>query len=250
MINHAKQRLLAGQQALGIVAGLGSTLATAILTNAGYDFILVDNQHGDWDDTSSLAAFRSISLGHAVPMTRVRIGDYTSIGRLLDRGALGVVVPMINTPADARAAVYATRYPPAGGRSWAPPLSAHYGSDYDTWANQEILLTVQIETAQGVENAEEILGVAGVDGCWIGPFDLARSLGVDLNSSEGVRQHEEAILRVLDACKKTGKIPGIYAGNLKDARRWLEHGFLFVTTGSDSGLLSAGAQQALHELRH
>ena len=245
MINAAKKRMLTGEPALGIVAGLGSPQAIAMLANAGYDFILVDNQHGNWDDTSSLEAFRCISLGSAVPMTRVRIGDYTSIGRILDRGALGVAVPMVNTAGDARAAVYATRYPPAGGRSFAAPLATHYGPDYLGWANQQVLLMVQIETVQGLENVEEILGVEGVDGCWIGPMDLGLSLGVDRETQEGARIHEVAMLRILEACHKTGKIPGTFTGNVEEARRRLDQGFLFVSVGSDGGLLVSGAQQAL-----
>ena len=145
---------------------------------AGFDFVLVDNQHGDWDDATTLAAFRAISLGNATPVARVRQNDFYAIGRLLDRGALGIVVPMVNSADEARAAAFAMRYPPYGGRSYAGSLAVHYGPDYDTWADREVFLAVQIETAQAAEHAEEIMAVEGVDGCWIGPMDLARSLGV------------------------------------------------------------------------
>ena len=246
--NMAKQKMLAGQPALGLVSVLGSTLATGLMANAGYDFVLVDNQHGDWDDTRSLAAFRTISLGNAVPMTRVRTGDYPSIGRLLDRGSLGIIVPMVNTRADALAAAYATRYPPEGGRSWGAPLATHFDSDYRERANQEIFLAVQIETVQAVDNAEDILSVPGVDGCWIGPSDLAASLGVDLATAEGKQTYDAAILRVLEACRRTGKIPGLYTPNAEHARRWLDRGFLFVTVGGDNDLLINGAAQSLDAL--
>jgi 4-hydroxy-2-oxoheptanedioate aldolase len=244
MINTAKQRMLAGQPALGIVLGMGSPTVAGIVAACGFDFVLVDNQHGDWDDATTLAAFRNVSLGSAIPMARVRQNDFYAIGRLLDRGALGIVVPMVNSADEARDAAFAMRYPPYGGRSFAGCLAVHYGSDYDTWADREVFLAVQIETAQAAEHAEEILAVEGVDGCWIGPVDLARSMGVAV----GAPAHQDAILRVLEACRHTGKIPGIYAPNAATARRRIEQGFRFVTTADDGGLIAAGAREVLRQL--
>jgi 4-hydroxy-2-oxoheptanedioate aldolase len=244
MINTMKQKLLAGEPALGIVLGTGSPTAAGIAARCGFDFVLVDNQHGDWDDTSTFAAFRAISLGPSVPVARVRQNDFYTIGRLLDRGALGIVVPMVNSVEEARAAAFAMRYPPRGGRSFALSLAAHYGTDYDTWANDEVFLAVQIETAQAAEHAEEIMAVEGVDGCWIGPMDLARSMGVGV----GTQAHQDAILRVLDACHKTGKIPGVYAPNAAVARDRVEQGFRFVTAADDGGLIDEGAREVLRQL--
>jgi 4-hydroxy-2-oxoheptanedioate aldolase len=244
MINVAKQRLLAGQPALGIVLGMGSPTVAGIAARCGFDFVLVDYQHGDWDDASALAAFRAISLGTAIPVARVRQNDFYAIGRALDRGALGIVVPMVNSADEACAAAFAARYPPRGGRSFADSLAVHFGPDYDTWANQEIFLAVQIETAQAAERAEQILGVDGVDGCWIGPMDLARSLGV----APGSQTHEDAIHATLEACRKTGKVPGIYTPNVATARRRIEQGFRFVTAADDGKLIAAGAKEVLHQL--
>jgi len=244
MKNTAKQKMLAGQPVVGIVAGLGSPTAMAMLTACGLDFIVVDNQHGDWDDGTTLAAFRAISLGSATPMTRVRKNDFFAIGRMLDRGALGIIVPMVNSAEEARAAAFAVRYPPYGGRSFAGCLAVHYGPDYATWADREVFLAVQIETAPAVEHAEEIMAVEGVDGCWIGPMDLALSIGV----AQGAPAHEDAILRVLAACRKTGKIPGIYTPNAAVARRRIEQGFQFVTAADDGGLLVAGAREVVRQL--
>ncbi len=247
-VNTAKRRMLEGKPALGVVAGLGSPTATGMLAQAGFDFILVDNQHGDWDDASSLAAFRAICLGTAVPMARVRQNDFAAIGRLLDRGALGLAIPMVNSAEEARAAAYAMRYPPRGGRSAGWALLSHYAPGYDRWADDEVFLAVQIETAQAARQAREILSVAGVDGCWVGPVDLARSLGVNRDTVEGARLHEEAILGVLDACHQTGKIPGIHANTVAEAEHWLERGFLFVTVSSDIWLLQEAATAALCRL--
>jgi 4-hydroxy-2-oxoheptanedioate aldolase len=248
-INTAKRLLLDGKPAIGAGAVLGSPSATELLSRAGFDWIIVDCQHGDWEDDRVLQAFRAISLGSAVPMARVRQNDYGAIGRLLDRGSLGIIVPMVNNAAEARAAVFAVRYPPRGGRSWGAFLAGYHGGDYGDWADNEIWLAVQIETVQGVENAEEILGVDGIDGCWIGPKDLARSMGVDINTPEGRQAHEAAILKVLAACRKTGKVPGIDAKAGGGAERWLAHGFQFVTTTSDADLLLGGSQAILEHLR-
>jgi 4-hydroxy-2-oxoheptanedioate aldolase len=246
--NVVKQRLLAGQPALGTVLGLGSPTAAEILARTGFDFVLVDCQHGDWNDATALAAFRNVSLEGVTPMARVRENDFYTIGRILDRGALGVVVPMVNSAAEAQAAAYAMRYPPTGGRSFGGCLAVHYGADYDAWINREVFLAVQIETAQGAKSAEDIMAVEGVDGCWIGPNDLARSLGLDLKTPAGVQAHTEAILHILEACRRTNKIPGIFTSDPDDARRWLEHGFLFVTVGGDGGFLAGGGTSTLRQL--
>ncbi|MEP7357141.1 MAG: aldolase/citrate lyase family protein [Anaerolineales bacterium] len=248
-INTAKRLLLEGKPAIGAGAVLGSPIAAELMSQSGYDWIIVDCQHGDWEDDGALQAFRAISLGGAVPMARVRQNDYGAIGRLLDRGALGIIVPMINNAAEARAAVYAARYAPLGGRSWGPFLAGYHGPDYGAWAEAEIWLAVQIETVQGVENAEAIMATEGIDGCWIGPKDLARSMGVDINTPAGRQAHEDAILKVLAACRKTGKVPGIDAKAGGGTQRWLDHGFLFVTTTSDADLLLAGSETVLKELR-
>ncbi|MFN2166032.1 MAG: HpcH/HpaI aldolase family protein [Anaerolineae bacterium] len=244
MINVVRQKMQAGQPALGIVLGMGSPTIAGIAAQSGVDFVLVDNQHGDWDDRTTLAAFRAISLGGAIPMARVRQNDFYAIGRLLDRGALGIVVPMVNSAEEARAAAFAVRYPPRGGRSSAGSLAVHYGSDYADWANDEVFLAVQIETARAVERVDAIMAVEEVDACWIGPLDLARSLGV----AQGSPAHEDAVLAVRDACHRAGKIPGIYTINPAIARRRLDQGFRFVTAADDGALVADGLQELLRRL--
>lgn len=246
MINTAKQKMLEGQPAIGALAGLGSPLAAEYLSRAGFDFVMVDVQHGLWDLTPAKEAFRSIALGSAIPMARAAQNDYYAIGSLLDRGALGIVVPMVNSAEEAQAAVWAARYPPLGSRSTATPMVEHLGDDYLNWANDEIFLAVQIETVQGLKQAEEIMSVDGIDGCWIGPMDLAKSLGIDQTTEEGATIHLEAIMQVLDACHKTGKVPGIFGAG--DAGPWLDRGFLFVTTGSDGLFVNEGSQRILEKL--
>ena len=241
-VNTAKQRMLEGKPAIGIVSVTASPLVTEVLSRAGFDFVLLDNQHGAWDDESSWLGFRSISTGPAMPMARVKQNDFGAIGRLLDRGALGIIVPMVDSADQARAAANAVRYPPRGSRSYGALLAQYHGSDYDTWIDDEVFLAIQIESVRAVENVDEIIAVDGVDGCWIGPVDLAGTMGVDLRSPDGARAHEQAILHVLEACRSAHKIPGIYGATTAIAQRWIKRGFLFVTAISDDRLLSNGAQ--------
>ncbi|MBC7236872.1 MAG: 2-dehydro-3-deoxyglucarate aldolase [Chloroflexi bacterium] len=244
--NTALAKMRAGKPALGASAGLGSPLAAEMLSLMGYDFVLVDNQHGVWDDDTTMQAFHMICLGEAVPMARVRGNDFTAIGRLLDRGAMGIVVPLVNSRADAETAAYAMRYPPRGGRSKGPLGASFLGRDYLDRANEEVFLAVQIESITAVEHAEEILSVDGVDGCWIGPSDLAATMGLSLSTQKERDEHLAAIMRVLEACKKTGKIPGI-AGGL-NGRPWIERGFLFVTCAGDSAYIAREGPKTLEEL--
>lgn len=246
-VNTAKRRMLEGKPAMGAEVLLGSPLAAEIFSLLGFDFVQVDNQHGLWNQESTMSAFRSICLGSAVPMARVQQNDFYAIGSLLDRGALGIVVPMVETVEQAKAAAFAVRYPPRGGRSSGALAARFHGSNYESWIDEEVFLAVQIESNLAVEHAEEIMAVDGIDGCWIGPADLAKSMGVDLSTKEGKKAHEAAILKVLDVCRKTKKIPGIWAGG-GTAQRRLEQGFLFLVVGGDHDFVINGAQETLREL--
>ncbi len=245
--NVALQRMRQGKPALGAAVELGAPLAAEFLADCGFDWILVDDQHGIWDDQTSMQAYRGAFLGNSVPIVRVQRNDFYVIGRALDRGAMGVIVPMVNSVDDARAAAYAMRYPPRGGRSMGPVGVGFMLSDYAKWADDELFLAVQIESKEAVEHAEEILAVEGIDGCWVGPADLALSMGVDLNTPEGKRAHEEAILSVIAACKKTGKIPGL-AATPDNAQLWIERGMIFINCCSDMGFMLSGAPALLSKL--
>jgi 4-hydroxy-2-oxoheptanedioate aldolase len=241
-INKAKSKMDAGKPAIGTLAELGTPMTAGLLSRAGFDFVLVDTQHGFWEMDQVIYAFRNIHMGGSTPMARVQKNDFYDIGSLLDRGAMGIVVPMVNNAEEAKAAAFAMRCPPRGGRSAAGDRDGFMGADYWDWIDDQVFLAVQIETVEGLENVVDILSVDGVDGTWIGPADLAKSMGV----ARGSQEHEEAILRVLDACKQTGKIPGIWAAD--QAARRLEQGFLFVTSLGDTLLIRNGAAKVMEEL--
>ena len=143
-VNVTKRKMMQGRPAIGAEVSLGSPLSAELISSLGYDFVLVDNQHGLWTEEQSMIAFRSISLGVSTPMARVRRNDYGSIGRLLDMGCMGIVVPMVNTAEEAAEAVFATRFPPRGGRSIGPFATGFLGENYDAFANDEIFLAVQL----------------------------------------------------------------------------------------------------------
>ena len=178
-INQAKANMAAGQPAVGISCGLQSPVSTEICARLGYDWVMLEQQHWVWDWSLFQHALISIVAGGSVPFARVSRNNVTEIGQALDAGMLGIVVPMVHTAEDARRAGEAVRYPPRGVRSLGATHAQRYGSDYIEWADDQILMMVQIESAQAVANAEAILAEPTVDGCWIGPADMGRSMQLE-----------------------------------------------------------------------
>jgi 4-hydroxy-2-oxoheptanedioate aldolase len=237
-----------GEAAFGYALGLGSPLAAEVLAHSGIDFLLLDTQHGSFGPDSTIATLLAVAAGTATPMARVARNDYTLIGRLLDEGVLGVVVPMVDTVEDARAVADACRFPPVGGRSWGWGRAARYGADYSDAINDELFVAIQIESTRAVEAAEAILAVPGIDGCWIGPSDLALSMGLHPRDAASDERHGRALERVLQACRDTGKVPGLACSSPAEARRRADAGFQFLTAASDVGMLIAGAREGLETL--
>jgi 4-hydroxy-2-oxoheptanedioate aldolase len=248
-LNTAKQTMLDGKPAFGFSVALGSPLSVEILSDSGVDFILLDRQHGSWGDDSTIAGLIAMRGGNAIPMARVLKNEFSLIGRLLDEGMMGIIVPMVNTAEDAKAVADACHFPPVGQRSWGWGRARVYGSDYSDEISDQLFVAVQIETAQAVENAEAILATPGVDGCWLGPSDLALSLGIHPSKMDEREEHARALEKVLKACENTGKIPGIAGRSVADGVQRAGLGFQFITAGSDAGFVIAGADEALKTLR-
>lgn len=232
--------MLQGKPVFGYSLHLGSPLVAEIVCQSAPDFIMIDNQHGSWGPDSTIAALSAIEGSAATPMARVARNDYTMIGRLLDEGMLGIIVPMVHTAADARAASDACHFPPRGARSWGWSRASIYGADYPDWIDEQVFLAVQIESIQAVENAEAILATPGVDGCWIGPSDLALSMGIHPGQRDQSDEHARALERVVAACRNTGKIAGLAAASPTDAAARAKNGYQFLVADSDLGFLGAG----------
>lgn len=246
--NTATAKMLAGMPAFGYSLGMGAPLAAEALANCGIDFILLDGRHGSFGPDSTIACFMAMAAGSAIPMARTARNDYTMIGRLLDEGAMGIVIPMVHTVEDAQAAADACRLPPMGTRSWGWGRAARFGDDYSERINDEVFVAVQLESIRAVQNAEAIMSVPGVDGCWAGPSDLALSLGVHPRDMGKDDRHARALEQVVQACRNTGKIPGLACFGPDDAVRRAEQGFQFLTAGGDSDFMLAGALAGLRTL--
>ncbi len=241
MENRALTRIRKGETAFGFSLGLGSPLVAEIAANAGFDWIWIDAQHGTFYGQELLGTLQVMLHTPTSPLVRPGSNDFYRIGWVLDAGAHGVVVPMVNTPEDAQAAVCAATYPPGGGRSGGGPRLTLFGEDYRETANDEIIVAVQIETPEAVEAAHEIAAVDGVDCLFIGPSDLRFFMQVEAGSTE----HEAAISRVLEAAENAGKFAGYPCGQVAEALQRSEQGFRLVTCASDGSTLNAGIANVL-----
>ncbi len=240
--NGTKRTLSTGKPALGIMISSVSPLAAEMVANAGFDWAMVDLQHGEADLAHLTSLLQAISTTGTTPFVRVPLNDFVSINRALDLGAYGIVVPLVNTPEEAAAAVRAAKYPPMGARSSGPIRAAVYGGDgYFQGTNTETSLFVMIETVEAVRNVRAIVATAGVDGCYVGPSDMTISHGGEAISDTGplLRDDvEEAMKTVVAACQEVGKIAGIHVGSAEGANRRLGQGFRFVSINNELGLMT------------
>ncbi len=217
-----------------------------LVAGAGVDYVCVDQQHGVIDYDSMVPMFQAIRAGGAVPITRVLSNDPFAIMKALDAGAWGVIVPLVNSAEDAARAVSACRYPPRGMRSYGPVRAAGViGSRDPEDLAGEVLCFVMVETREALERVDEIAATPGLDGIYIGPSDLALSLGLppSLEIKEG--EHAEAVRRIREACHEHGIAAGIHCPSGEWASRHAEAGFDMVTVATDAPLLRAALLGAL-----
>lgn len=248
--NAALAKWRAGEQTIGAWLSLANTHTAELLANAGFDWVCVDLQHGLLDYGDLRHMLPAISTSEATPIVRVPGHDPAMIMKVLDAGAMGVIVPLVNSRAEAAAAVAACRYPPDGGRSFGPIRAALYGGrGYAQEANGEIAVIAMIETSEGLANLEEIVTTPGLGGVYIGPSDLAYALGLPPRGDTDDPKHLATVETILRTCK-AHKVPaGIHTSSLEWARRRLAAGFEFVTLGSDAGFMMAAAAADLAAAR-
>jgi 4-hydroxy-2-oxoheptanedioate aldolase len=219
------------------------------LAQMGWDWIILDLQHGSMSSETAYECIHTIRTAGSRPFVRVPIGAYSEIERFLDLGAQGVILPMVFSPEEATRAAHAAKYPPLGGRSKGGDAQYHYGEDYPDRANRETLLLVQVEHIKAVNSVEEILAVEGVDGCFVGPTDLALSMGLPRTGFESDPRHLAAIQRTLDACRTLGKIAACNTYSLNEAREKARQGYQCITLESDVDLFIGAARGLLAGLR-
>jgi len=240
-INTAKQKMLKGEPVFGYSAKLGSHVAAEFLGNSGVAFVMLDGQHGSWGQDSFIQGVTAVCATPAMPFARVAYNYFPLIGQMLDAGVLGIIAPLVNTVEEAQSFARACRFPPIGERSWGSARALAYGDDYMDAINEQLFVAVQLETVQAVENAEAIMAMPGIDGCMIGPADLACSMGFHPSEAPKREEHNRMLERVVQACRNTGKIPGIDIGMPDTVARRVEQGFLFIPMGSDVRFLNASA---------
>jgi len=222
----------------------GSALAAEIMAGSGLDWLLIDMEHAPNTLETVLAQLHAVNGSSATPVVRVPIGDPVVIKQVLDVGAQNLLVPMVSSADEARAIVAATRYPPRGGRGVGSALarSARWNrvDDYLPNADAYVSVFVQIETAAGVDAAAEIAAVDGIDGVFVGPSDLAASLGL-----LGQQTHPDvidAVRRTFAAVRATRKPVGVNAFDPQVAQAYMDAGASFVLVGADVALLARGSE--------
>jgi 4-hydroxy-2-oxoheptanedioate aldolase len=240
--NNFKHAIAKGHLQIGLWCSLCSNITAEIVAHSGYDWLLLDTEHSPNEVPDVLSQLQAVQTGTASAIVRPAWNDMVLIKRYLDIGAQTLLIPFVQTPEEARAAVAATRYPPGGIRGiTGSGRASRYGrvKDYLKNASSEICLLVQVETKSALDQIEKIASVEGIDGVFIGPNDLSADMG-----HLGNWQHPEVWKVMEDAAKrirKAGKAPGILVGEA-DGQRMLDLGTLFVAVGADVGLLRTSSE--------
>ena len=248
-VNRFKQAMQNQQTQIGLWVSMANPYSTEICAGAGFDWLLIDSEHAPNDLRSVMAQLQTIAAYDSQPVARIPIGDSTVIKQYLDMGVQTLLVPMVDTPEQARALVQACRYPPDGFRGMAGARASRWGRypNYAREANAQVCLLVQAETRLALANLDAIANTDGVDGVFIGPADLSASMGHVGNAGHPEVQAaiEDAITRILRA----GKAPGILTPDTTLAKHYIGLGARFVAVGLDTLLLVRGMQALLSQFK-
>lgn len=228
---------------------LGSAPAAELLARSGWDWVVLDGQHGLWDDRATTGALAVLPAAPPV-LVRVPWDEHGLVGRALDAGAAGVVAPMVAGPEEAARVAAACRYAPAGTRSWGPtgPLRGR-PAPAPPEADTAVTCVVMVETAEALASVGAIAATPGVDAVLVGPFDLSLSLGTTVEALLDDASPASPLARVVRACTQAGVVPAAFGGDPAHAARLAEHGFRAVVAVTDAGALGEGSRAALGELR-
>jgi len=218
--------------------------------HSGYDWVCVDTQHGLAGQDTMITMLQALDACGVPAMVRVGWNQPELIMRALDGGAQGVVVPMVNTPEDARRAASACRYAPDGYRSWGPARASLGRRDYSVGtANARVVCMVMIETESAIDNVEAILAVPGVDGAYVGPSDLAVSCGLPPGEDATTGPLAKLIARVLSSCRSHNLVAGIHCPNVETACKWRDSGFRMLTVTNDATFILTAASRVVDTFR-
>jgi 4-hydroxy-2-oxoheptanedioate aldolase len=243
-VTSLRERLERRAATFGAWCTIPSSWTAEVASRLGHDWVCIDTQHGLIGYDTMLPMLQAISAGGATAIVRVPWNEPGTIMKALDAGAAGVIVPMVNSVEQAKAAVEVMRYPPDGSRSMGPIRARDVQSDW-----KRPLSIVMIETVQAVESAGEILAVPGIDAVFVGPNDLAVSAGLESSYEGRHPQHRRLIERIAEAARVNGVAAGIMCGTAEVARQWHEIGFVMLGLQSDTRLLAAATAELLSSAR-
>jgi 4-hydroxy-2-oxoheptanedioate aldolase len=250
--NHVRAALQRGQPSIGTWLTLPDPLAAHLMAQTGFDWLTVELEHTPSSLETAAQCFALIAGDGVVPLVRIPWNQAEHIKRVLDTGAWGVVVPMVNSRAEAEAVVAAARYAPLGRRSIGGHLhAASFGTDAATYyrrANDEILVVVMIEHVQALEDLEAILSVPGLDVAFIGPNDLLHSMGRPPAFDSDLPEFKAAISHVLATARQHRIAPGIHVADAAAAERRRAEGFQFIAVASEAGMMLAKAAETVRAL--
>lgn len=247
-MNKVKQALLNRKITIGSWIQINHPVVAEIFGNCDYDWIAADCEHTDIDVEGFTRIARGLYGRGPEPFARVRENDTLAIRQVLDVGARGIIVPLIESVQEAKRVVAAAKFPPQGVRGFSFCRGNNYWVDFDRYvmqANQDIAVVVMIESKKAINNIDEILSVEGVDGVFIGPYDLSGSYGIPGKTNDILVQN--GCLKVLEACRKANKSAGIHIviPNPENVNRALADGFTFIALGADIVYLNQASRNAL-----
>jgi 4-hydroxy-2-oxoheptanedioate aldolase len=249
--NRVKELWKSGKPVLTGWCSTPDPFTTEVMVRAGFDALILDMQHGMTIGPDRAGVWLQIvGQSDTTPIVRVPWNEPAFIQWVLDAGAMGVIVPMVNSVEDARKAIGACRYPPVGYRSNGPNRTRLCnGSDYFLRANEEVICLVMMETVEGIESIEEIAKLPGVDGYYIGPTDLAVSMGLMPEFDVKDPRHVAAVQKVVDVARAHGQQAGIHVASVEEGIRRYRQGFNLMPICSDIWLLTAGLQKNIQEFK-
>ncbi len=237
-----------GDVTYGAWLSIPSAFSAEVVAHEGFDWVCIDMQHGVIDYQVAVTMLLALNTTETTPFVRVPWNEYGIIGKMLDAGAMGIIIPMVNSVEEARAAVAACRYAPAGARSYGPTRAGLYaGADYFEHADAEIACIPMIETKRALQSLDDILDVPGIDAVYVGPADMSITLGMQPRMDNG-GAFEEARQRIAAACSKRGIVPGIH-GDASLAARHAAAGYRMITITSDITAIAAGSSHDLALVR-
>lgn len=246
---YIRDRVLSGEVLAGTWCNLGSSISAEIIAQAGFDWMLIDIEHGFGDYETLVHQLQAVTGTHTPPIVRIAWNEAPRFKRVLDLGPSGIMVPCVNTAEEARQAVASMRYPPAGIRGVAKlHRGTAFGRDFEnyfTTANDTLLTVIQIETPTALENVEEIAAVDGVDVLFVGPLDLTANLGI-LQQFDHPK-FRDALTRVATASRNAGKAAGMHLMGPGQIKEMVATGFTFIAAGSDRGMLAEGMRSLAEE---